>query len=478
MGSARISAGTLGGLAVKPDLQHVEPFELEAFWWRPGAPKTEAPHHGTVRFDPEGGLWLTVFGWYNDYQPATPLQVPFVHGVSFGGKPITLLELVASQHTGQLFGGYSRDELRASWLLEGVHVDSSEALVLERARVRYRGLSEWLAEPAVTENGRDLLESVEVNAAGARISFGFDRVDQKPSRFESRQKRLGTALFEFPSPVSLKDCVQDWVGAVQDLLVFATREQSLVEAVTVSFWDPSIAEKIAPAIRAGAPNRDWNRVDVRIAYRHGVRLAPKRHPYERILFGPAALGESASDVLGRFFDLHRQLRPVATVLFNELNLAVPSLEKRVITLMAFAEAYHRELHDDRPLSRADHRRFRKEMLGAIDDEHARAVYAARLDYANEQSAKERLDELFDRASTVLAELDKSAGSLPRQLVATRNRYVHWGEPSEHVLDFQPLIDALRTLIVVVQVNLLLDLEVEAKLIERLIQKSYLGQNVL
>lgn len=222
------------------------------------------------------------------------------------------------------------------------------------ARVRYRGLSEWLAEPAVTENGRDLLESVEVNAAGARISFGFDRVDQKPSRFESRQKRLGTALFEFPSPVSLKDCVQGWVGAVQDLLVFATREQSLVEAVTVSFWDPSIAEKIAPAIRAGAPNRDWNRVDVRIVYRHGVRLAPKRHPYERILFGPAALGESASDVLGRFFDLHRQLRPVATVLFNELNLAVPSLEKRVITLMAFAEAYHRELHDDRPLSRADH----------------------------------------------------------------------------------------------------------------------------
>ncbi len=73
-----------------------------------------------------------------------------------------------------------------------------------------------------------------------------------------------------------------------------------------------------------------------------------------------------------------------------------------------------------------------DMLATVEDSEHRALYERRLAYANEQSQRERVADLFDKAQERVPDRDLEAGTLPRALVHTRNYFTHWSTRSKHV----------------------------------------------
>jgi hypothetical protein len=134
--------------------------------------------------------------------------------------------------------------------------------------------------------------------------------------------------------------------------------------------------------------------------------------------------------------------------------------------MAFSEGYHRTFHDDPPLPDNLHRELSRRMLEAIEPEH-RSVYEAPLTYANQQTQRQRLKFLIGRASAAVPALADPKDRFRNALVATRNQYTHQGEQTADVIADADLYDRVERLIQVLEVNLLLDLGLDANDIARL-----------
>lgn len=72
--------------------------------------------------------------------------------------------------------------------------------------------------------------------------------------------------FEFEEELELERFFADWLVPLQDFLVLATREQSLVRpARLVERYDDRRAERVHPAIRVAARPEPWNGWNVQVA---------------------------------------------------------------------------------------------------------------------------------------------------------------------------------------------------------------------
>jgi hypothetical protein len=130
-----------------------------------------------------------------------------------------------------------------------------------------------------------------------------------------------------------------------------------------------------------------------------------------------------------------------------------------------SERYHRAFHDDPPLPEDVHRRLKEAMLEAIDKEYHR-VYDSPLKYANQQTERQRLTFLIARAGSALPSLADPRNAFRNALVETRNQYSHQGEPGPNVIPDADLYAHVERLIEVLEVNLVLDLGLDADEIPR------------
>jgi len=285
-----------------------------------------------------------------------------------------------------------------------------------------------------------------------------------------------TATFAFEEPVALDRFVADWLQPLQDLIVLATREQSVLESLRIERYDERRAEQVHPAIRVAASSDHWNSWNLEMVRTSNVRLRPSREgEYRQILLPASALADDFEDPLRRWYELRWELREAGTSFFNNLNQDSAPLNRRLLDGMSFAESYHRLRHSGKaPLSKTEHCRLRDLMLDCVDDHPQRERYKRALDYANRPENVERIAELFGRARSVDFAVDIQEETLPGELVATRNYLTHWGDRTTKVLDGVGRFHGVRRLMLVLQVNLLLDLGLAPDLVKACVDESYLS----
>jgi hypothetical protein len=254
------------------------------------------------------------------------------------------------------------------------------------------------------------------------------------------------------------------------LLVFATREQIVVESFTATDEEDR-ASQLHPAIRRGLPDRIWNRVDVEVIRPHTVEVRRRGvEPFQHMLLPLGAMQPKREGAVAEFFRIHRALGGAASFLFGMLNTRSIYEENRLTNLAAFAEGYHRTFHDQKPLDDADHDRFVAAMLAAIDQQH-RQLYAAPLRYANSQSQRQRLRWLINRAARVPRLADPN-DHFRNEIVDTRNSYAHLGGDHPTALAPDDLHDRVERLIQVIEFNLLLDLGLDPDHAARLLTQAH------
>lgn len=96
------------------------------------------------------------------------------------------------------------------------------------------------------------------------------------------------------------------------------------------------------------------------------------------------------------------------------------------------------------------------LICKIDDKVQRDHYPVRLRYANEQSQKQGVKALFERAKQVLPVAESWRRRQLQPLIDTRNFLNHWGEATKDGLESWDLWFALNRMRVVLEVSLYLE----------------------
>jgi hypothetical protein len=438
-----------------------------------------------------------------------------MHGESLDGKPLTLLDAFTIQRSDWHGAAeHNRERLRVGTILIGTQVMAPEQLVFAKGVIRLRGLREWMSQPVPTPDGRLIGSSprrlferphpqppprgrwarlrrrwrdwrpgataadperdhrLVVSVDEATVTFGFTKV-AGGTEFHDSTDYEAEIMIELAQASPLPEWSERWLRPLQDLLVFAMREQCVIESFVAVIEDPALAEAVHPAIRVAAPDSAWSRYEVEIVRPDAVDLRERGiEPFRHMLLPLTAIRGRFDEVLPRWFDLHRRLGGAAAFFFGTLNVGRIYQENRLLNLLAFAEGYHRAFFDVPPFPAAVHEVLVERMLATLDDGRQREHYRPRLRYANSQSQRRRLRELIERAAEIIPELRPQTTTLREELVDTRNQYTHFGEPGPHVLAAADLFARVDRLQLVLEVNLMRALGVDDMLIPQLVAHAY------
>jgi hypothetical protein len=441
--------------------------EIDGCWW---FPPSDARAYGTLRITRREIRLKLV----DSAGPLDTQEMLVVHGEDLEGNPITLLDAYVTNSTRYVGAGHNVERLRANAVLIGAHVMSADDVSFTKARIRYRGLREWMTTRwrRYAAFKGEQPQSLAIEDATARLTLCLERSEHlDPIRAEELTQWSAYVDVELDDPISFPEWSELWIRPLLDLLVFATREQVVIESLNAISIDPDRVAGVHPAIRRSAADEFWAtrsieiiRPDVVDIRDHGIT------PFEHMLLPLAALRGREAETLIRFFRLHEALGAAATLLFGTLNTRRIYQENRLLNLLSFAEDYHRTLLEKPVVPDKVHQNLVRDMLNAVSESY-RDHYGTRLKYANEQSQRQRLGEIIQRAKEVIPELPKEPAVLKNELIDTRNHYTHFGEPGKHILGARDLYSRIELLVEILEVNLLLDLGIEPQLIRELIANT-------
>ncbi len=422
--------------------------QLEQSWRQEGRfwlPGSEARVYGWIDYAPDRGLAVHLLESPFAASPMDSLHVDALFGESLDEWPCTLIdgELViprpitpSNAHTADLV---------FETMLRGGHVTDLEQVTGRMARVAIHGLRELLRGgafgPALLQvtadhesNDQLIVEmpwgSLQLVAAGMQTNW---------SRDETRIAVNAHAQMQFAEALSLP-AVDALIEPLRDLVIFARSRPSYVTALTL--LDGKRSTQTRPC-------------------EYKVIRRPENDPRDARASGPPLLLNLATipdvhDTIQRWFELRERLGPVWRLFFTTPVDPWLTPESQLLNLTAFAEGYHRTLHDEPPLSDKDAEASVQAMLAALDDEDHRNVFRGALTHANSQSQRARIRSLAKQAITVLTDWQLDVTRFTTELTDTRNWLTHWGDRGRHVCEGEELSRLIGQLYYVLAANVLLD----------------------
>jgi HEPN superfamily Apea-like protein len=369
-----------------------------------------------------------------------------------------------------IFGGHVKEILQTNSLIYGMHLKSIDELAVHDAIVGIEGLQQWVNHHWIrpSESGDeeeitvdDLLKNDVFNIplANGHLLIARGVANRDGQMVNDRRDATVQAQFHLDSSIPYDDFHRQYSSALMDLVVLTSHQPSQIAFETVLVPADSIEW-------CGAERPGSSVDDVHVVQRTALEPLPDNpHAFELIPMPLRAWGSAAADVVRRWFTLRAALEGPGDLLFATLNKAHAELESDTLALLSVGEGYHRVSRDDPPFSVEEHQSALKVMLEGLEHKRQEEHYRGKLHHANQQSQKQRLRQLFERAESVLPEVESWKRKQLQALVNTRNYFVHWGERSGDVLEDWDLWAALNRLRIVLEINLYLDLEVDLDAIE-------------
>jgi hypothetical protein len=422
-----------------------QPWELEGRFWTPA---DHTRFYGRLTHGPQDGPIFhfvdTTLASDGHRGPSGPIDV--LLGETLGGLRLSVFDFFTTHWRDYGLGSGNTLEGFAQSVLTGVWLDAGGDLQITGLGVDLHGLRELLNGGEVDpgplhassdEHGRGGQLSVTL---GDGVELGL-RVGESRSvsAITEHSELTARAFLKLQAPMRIADVEARWLDPLRDLVLFATRRQSYVRNLKL-VADPPLDQE-AQILRRPYPRPDAR--GERAVYSLALNLAG--------LDAPERLFQS-------WFALHARIGPVWQLFFSTLASSGGLLENRFLNMVAFAEGYHRALHDQPPLTSAQDRAAKKVVLDALRDSAVRRVYREAVAQANSQSQRARLAWLVQRALRVLDSWQLDGAEFCTQVSHTRNWLVHWGKRGEQAAEdpagLAQLVDRLE---VVLYVNLMLDL---------------------
>lgn len=406
-----------------------EGFEYQGHWWTPEQPDEKLP--GILRFDPEGGATLSLFGSLRAPEGEDE-GVPIL-GHSIENTPITLTSLIWPPSIPGMPSGTSRfgtSTVDAGMVIVGEHFEREEEVEFERLIVEYLHLDAWagvsgfeiafiddpdthpitvrheLPEPIAADVG----DEYKVNLF---FGSGFEASPRPFTRATITQ--VVELVIIFPEKKPLQD-LMDIAYRLQHLLSLGTRRSAF------------------PVAMCGATGPVGEVRRVMIYYRAlgrigAVRERPARH---KMLFSLRDLPEGFGPAVEKWLARAEVLDPVYRLYLGTLYNPQMFLEQQFLSLVQALEAYHSRTTDVLDLPDDEHEKRMEAILGAVPENH-RGWLEGKLRYSNEPSLRKRIKHIFEEyPQTVdfVVGSSKDKNTFVNKVVDTRNYRTHFDESLE------------------------------------------------
>lgn len=307
---------------------------------------------------------------------------------------------------------------------------------------------------------------IELDLPGAKMVLDVGAT-HSAKRFKQVTETRASGWLTTDAPLPLSAVRERFIDPLVHWLLLALAEQSRVERITVSVYDP-IPDFIRPAVAPGASGLPRQ---VQVLQRAWPRLRRDEILDRRVFLPRPALGREAAHVLEQWWDLLAKLSPADLMLFGVWNASSIYLENELLSLTSFAEAYHERLFDELRVDLDEHKRYVDQAVTGLPSQ-VQAVYREALRYAYRQTQRSRLRVVVGNAVAYVPAIAPDPELLVKQLVETRNHQTHWGPPGPNVVRAGALADVVQRLNAVIRINVLANLGIRPDALEAAFRRHY------
>lgn len=460
--------------------------EWAGLWWLPDAPGEQVP--GVLRYDPEGGLSLSLIGAFEDRITSNPAPGvtayhegtrtwDVIHGAA-EQREITLTGCVPTSGKRTLFARVKspdKQTVTAMTAIIGAHVSSDQDAAFSAAEVSVEDLGLWASssvfkgffgapEGKIDGTGSISVEPVETQSVV---------VDETEFRLEHRHT--------LPFFDQRKDGT---VGIMRDAV--------FVRAVPAAPFSMSEARTTASLVQdliALATHRAAGVIWLRLLVAGTESTRPNSHPAPRqhadVLYSPAALGKHDAkavdsnhvfftcaslpfeEVMPRWCEAHGRLKAATNMILGLRYAPARFVENNLLTAVGAAEVLHRGLLiDEKPFPKAKFKEMREAMLEQVPEEHRGRLRGA---IRNDPTLRDRLHALAERpGQEAITLLMPDIGHWAKKTTQARNDLAHEGRTPNHSVE--ELIAIVRVTTAVVILNVLHELGLSAERQREIVQE--------
>jgi len=450
---------------------------IEGKWWIHGDDK--AAHFGTLVFDPETGLELTVkipqsrsdaerFRTMHD-----PASVPTaIHGKDQHGHDVTAFEPFHFMHdVGSGLETYQIGGISAA--IQNMRGESLDEPRFAVASVGFTLLAEWMNRKSV------LSKTVEDGVACLKLQC-HDRLEfQLETGVTLRIERAWLPQFGarelnvqfeyriwlvFCDPRSAMAIYKGYACVLLRLLSLLTGERVFIEELSFYDCDPFVPGQGRPPKQSEF-----------LTTNRGVAEAKRSVPAALMITRFEEVEGAFLNVLRRWFECHARLEPVLDLYFAILANRASSMESRFLFLAQALEVYHARSAQftATEILAEDHQKRITAVLNTVPPDYLRWV-REKLAYSNQKTLARRLDDILKLHPAEAAKLAAGVHEFAAKVRHTRNYYTHYDEELRRKgkiaegAELRRVVFALEDLL---QICLLKELGIQGPPIERILQRS-------
>lgn len=406
-----------------------EGFEYQGHWWTPEEPDERLP--GSLRFDPEDGATLSLFGSLRAPEGETD-GIPIL-GLSMDNTPITLTNLIRPPSIPGMPPGTRRtgiSTVNAGMVIVGEHFDREEDVGFERLIVEYLHLDAWagvsgfeiafIDDPdthpiTVRHELPDPLAANVDDEYQVKLFFGSGFEASARPFTHATITQVAELVISFSEKKPLQD-LTDIAYRLQHLISLGTRRSSF----PVAMWGTT--GTVGEARRVEIYYSTLGRAGT-------VKDRPARH---EMLFSLQDLPGDFGPAVEKWLARAEVLDPVYQLYLGTVYNPQMFLEQRFLNLVQALEAYHRRTTTTLDLPEDEHQKRMEAILGAVPEEH-RKWLEGKLRYSNELNLRKRLKHIFDEHPQTVDSVvgsSKDKKSFVNKVIDTRNYRTHFDESLE------------------------------------------------
>ncbi|GAA4421874.1 hypothetical protein GCM10023169_15370 [Georgenia halophila] len=460
--------------------------EWAGLWWLPDDPDEHVP--GVLRYDPEGGLSLSLIGAFEDRITSHPApgvtafhegsrEWDVIHGAA-ERREITLLGCIpkSSKRTrGARVKSPDKQIVAATTAIIGAHVSGEEDAAFSAAEVSVEDLGFWAASSVFegllgAKDGKfdgtghisvKPVEAQSVVADGTEYRLAHTHTlpffDRRKGGTAGRMRDTVSIRVAPPEPFALSAALKA-ASLMQDLIALATHRAAGVIWLRL---EVAGTESLLPN---GQP-RPRRRADV--LYSPAARGKPdaKAVDHHRMFFTCDSL--PFEEVVPRWCEAHDRMQAATNMILGLRYAPARFVENNLLTAVGAAEVLHRGLGiDAKPFPKAKFKAMREAMLAQVPEEHRDRF---KREIRNDPTLRDRLHALAARPDQeAIALVMPNVGHWASRATKARNDLAHEGRTPNH--SFEELIAIVEVTTAVVILNVLHELGLPAERQREIVQE--------
>ncbi len=432
---------------------------LEGLWWTPEHPENRSAGR-LAQEDDAVYLHLTVenFPQLGPSPREAPLKYQVIHGLTYTGKPVTLLDCFEISSHGTW--GVELRSILVNHVLIGGHVPpSGDGRLFSEMILEWPDLRRWFLHSGIKVQHRKRQPCAFTLKYEPRKPVKAKLSDDLHLSFHFGTDALPVASW-LTDRVSFRDLV--WVVAKpsvpHDLCFFLDLAEELKHFFSICCLEQTEPSQInlVGSFHVGDYGGHTAPPHLELYREHAYQPKAERvfHPMN-FLVPYDAVGDALPEVLQRWHSFTAKTSPAARLYFSSLYRPGQYLEATFLSLVQSAEVLHRRSSSGTYLPKEQYEadvlpKMKAAIPGFLTHE-VRESLVGKLAFLNELSLRKRLKLMIQQHEQVFRKYVPETENMVRGIVEARNYYTHYSSPPPtgwvpRPKDLFLYIDILRVLI--------------------------------